>query len=633
MEDYSAESIEVLKGLEPVKRRPGMYTETTRPNHLAQEVIDNSVDEAISGFASKISVVLYEDGSLEVTDDGRGMPVDMHPTEHVPGIELIFCRLHAGGKFSGKNYKFSGGLHGVGISVVNALSEKLEAEVRRGGKVYRICFSGGDVTVPLHETGTCGQKNTGTRVRFWPDPRYFDTPKFLTSSLRHLLKAKAVLCPNLAISFEDRNTGEKDEWCFREGLDQYLRESLRDVTIIPAEPFSGKGELDGIIADWSICWITEGEAEVSESYVNLIPTVLGGTHVNGFRQGILDAVREYCDLRNLLPRGVKLIPDDISAHSAYVLSCKIPEPQFAGQTKEKLSNREASAAVETLVKDSFSLWLNSGTDEASELIDFFITAAEKRIRSARTVVRKKQGQGPVLPGKLTDCYGDDVSRRELFIVEGDSAGGSACQARDPEYQAILPLRGKILNTWDADNEKIMANNEIRDISVALGADPQSADLSELRYGKVCILADADSDGLHIATLLCALFVRHFPKLVEDGHVFVCMPPLFRVDIKKEVHYVIDEKERDAVISEAKRKNRRLSDSDIKVIRFKGLGEMDPPQLKETTLEPNTRHLVRLMFDPDHQDTESMMDMLLNGKRADDRRVWLEANGSLAEDAE
>ncbi|WP_392566509.1 DNA topoisomerase IV subunit B [Utexia brackfieldae] len=617
---YNATDIEVLSGLEPVRRRPGMYTDTIRPNHLGQEVIDNSVDEALAGYAKHIQVTLYEDQSLEVIDDGRGMPIDIHPEEGVPAIELLLCRLHAGGKFSNKNYQFSGGLHGVGISVVNALSKRVEVTVHRDGQIYEIAFENGDKVEDLHVTGTCGKRNTGTRVRFWPDAKFFDSAKFSVSRLTHLLKAKAVLCPGVDIKFNDCVNNTQSHWCYEDGLTDYLMESVTGYTLLPEHPFVGHYAGDIEAVDWALLWLPEGGELLTESYVNLIPTVQGGTHVNGLRQGLLDAMREFCEFRNLLPRGLKLTADDIWERCAYVLSVKMQDPQFAGQTKERLSSRQSAAFVSGVVKDSFSLWLNQNIQVAELLSELAIASAQKRMRAAKKVVRKKLTTGPALPGKLADCSSQDLQRTELFLVEGDSAGGSAKQARDREFQAIMPLKGKILNTWEVSSDEVLGSQEIHDISVAIGIDPDSDDLSQLRYGKICVLADADSDGLHIATLLCALFVRHFRRLVEEGHVYVAMPPLYRIDLGKEVFYALDEEEKEGILEQLKRKKGKPN-----VQRFKGLGEMNPIQLRETTMDPNTRRLVQLTLD-DAEMTMQLMDMLLAKKRSDDRRDWLQEKG-------
>jgi topoisomerase-4 subunit B len=624
-QQYNADSIEVLTGLEPVQRRPGMYTDTTRPNHLGQEVIDNSVDEALAGHADLVHVILHEDQSLEVIDNGRGMPVDIHPEEGVSGVELILCRLHAGGKFSNKNYQFSGGLHGVGISVVNALSSRVDVAVRRDGNVYEIAFEHGNKVSELAITGTVGKRNTGTRVRFWPAPDYFDLPKFSVSRMLHVLKAKAVLCPGLTIKFDDKVNNQSYQWCYQAGIRDYLMDAVKDMIALPEQPFVGSLSASHEAVEWAVLWLPEGGELVTESYVNLIPTAQGGTHVNGLRQGLLEALRDFCEFRNLLPRGIKLTPEDVWDRCSYILSLKMQEPQFAGQTKEKLSSRQAVAFISGVVKDAFSLWLNEHTDIAEQLAEFCINNAQKRLRAAKKIIRKKVTAGPALPGKLSDCSSQDLNRTELFFVEGDSAGGSAKQARDREFQAVMPLRGKILNTWEVESEQILGSQEVHDISVAIGMDPNSADLSQLRYGKICILADADSDGLHIATLLCALFMRHFRPLVEAGHIYVAMPPLYRIDCGKEVFYALDEDEKKGILDRLEAEKKR---SKINVQRFKGLGEMNPLQLRETTIDPNTRRLVQLTID-DLVQTMEMMDMLLAKKRATDRKDWLEMKGDRA----
>jgi topoisomerase-4 subunit B len=625
-QSYNASDIEVLSGLEPVRRRPGMYTHTSRPNHLAHEVIDNSVDEATNGHAKQIDVTLYKDGSLEVADDGRGMPVDIHPKEKVSGVELILTRLHAGGKFSDKNYKHSGGLHGVGVSVVNALSKKLETHIRRGGKEYLITFKDGKVDSKLTVVGSVGARNTGTTVRFWPDPKFFDSDKFSVPPLKHTLKAKAVLCPGLRITFTNEATGEKDEWFYTGDLGAYLMEEVTDKDKLPAEPIVGANEGDTDLVSYALLWAPNAEIVVGESYVNLIPTTEGGTHVNGLRSGLAQAVRDFCEHRNLIPRGVKLAPEDVWDKVNYVLSVKISEPQFAGQMKERLSSRDAAGVVEGFVKDSMSLWLNRHPDAGERIAQFAITNAQERAKAAARVVRKRISGGPALPGKLADCSSQEPKRSELFLVEGDSAGGSAKQAREKDFQAIMPLRGKILNTWEVESGSIGSSEEVHNISVALGVDPGSADLSQLRYYKVCILADADSDGQHIATLLCALFLRHFRPLVANGHVYVAMPPLYRIDAGKQVHYALDDVERDQILKKIEKENSRTKPS---VTRFKGLGEMNPSQLRETTIDPKTRRLVQLTIEA-ADDTDQLMDMLLAKKRASDRREWLEQKGNLAE---
>ena len=622
--NYSAQEITVLKDLEPVQIRPGMYTDTTRPNHLAQEVIDNSVDEALAGFATKVEVILHADQSLEVIDNGRGMPVDIHPTEGVSGVEVILTKLHAGGKFSNKNYEFAGGLHGVGISVVNALSERVDIQVKRNGEVYKIAFENGVKVEELEVIGTCGRRTTGTTVHFKPNPKYFDSKNFSVSRLRHLLRAKAVLCSGLEIKFVDKVNNTEDVWCYQDGLSDYLTEAVNGFETLPEKPFVGEFKSSTEAVSWALLWLPEGGELIAESYVNLIPTVQGGTHVNGLRQGLLNAMTEYCEFRNKLPRGVKLTADDIWDRCAYILSLKMQDAQFAGQTKERLSSRQSAVFVAGVLKDAFSLWLNQNVQDADRLAEMAISSAQRRLNAAKKVVRKKLVSGPALPGKLADCASQNLEKTELFLVEGDSAGGSAKQARDREYQAILPLRGKILNTWEVASDQVLGSTEIHDIAVALGIDPDNEDLSQLRYGKVCILADADSDGLHIATLLCALFLRHFPKLVQDRHVYVAMPPLYRIDLGKEVFYALDESEKEAILERLKGKKGTLN-----VQRFKGLGEMDPSQLRETTMDPNTRRLVQLTYELGEDqgaETLELMDMLLAKKRAEDRKNWLQTNG-------
>jgi topoisomerase IV subunit B len=625
-QSYTASDIEVLSGLEPVRRRPGMYTHTQRPNHLAHEVIDNSVDEAIAGHCKQIDVVLHKDGSLEVADDGRGMPVDIHPREKVSGAELILTRLHAGAKFSDKNYKFSGGLHGVGVSVVNALSKHLECWIKRGGKEYNIGFKDGKVSSRLEEIGSVGQRNTGTRIRFWPDPQFFDSDKFSVPQLKHMLKAKAVLCPGLRVTFRNEASGEKDEWFYTGDLGAYLIEELGDQERMPPEPISGTRDSDDDAVSYALGWTPAADSTIGESYVNLIPTPDGGTHVNGLRAGVAQAVREFCEFRNLVPRGIKLTPEDVWDKANYVLSVKMHEPQFAGQMKERLGSRDAAALVEGFARDSLALWLNRYPDAGERIAQFAIGNAQERAKAAQRVVRKRLTAGPALPGKLADCVSQEPKRCELFLVEGDSAGGSAKQARDKDFQAIMPLRGKILNTWEVDPGQLAASEEVHNISVALGVEPGSTDLSSLRYYKVCILADADSDGQHIATLLCALFLRHFRPLVTHGHVHVAMPPLYRIDAGKQVLYALDDAERDQLLKKIEKESPRTKPT---VTRFKGLGEMNPTQLRETTIDPRTRRLVQLTIDGKDK-TDQLMDMLLAKKRAADRREWLEEKGNLAE---
>lgn len=626
---YGADEITVLKDLEPVQLRPGMYTDTTRPNHLGQEVIDNSVDEALSGYASHIDVILHADNSLEVIDNGRGMPVDIHSTEKISGVELILTKLHAGGKFSNKNYTFSGGLHGVGISVVNALSQRVEIKIKRHGEIYAIAFENGVKVEELSVIGSCPKKQTGTTVRFYPNPKYFDSPRFSVSRLRHLLRAKAVLCPKLTIRFIDHINNNEETWYYEDGLSDYLFEALKESESLPNPPFIGDvvGETEAV--SWALTWLPEGGELLAESYVNLIPTAQGGTHVNGLRNGLFKAMVEFCDIHNLLPKGVKLTAEDVWNRCAYVLSLKIQEPQFAGQTKERLSSRQASSYVDSVIKDAFSLWLNQNVQVGKTLADMAISSAQSRLRAAKKVVRKKLVSGPALPGKLADCLSQDLSRTELFLVEGDSAGGSAKQARDKEFQAILPLRGKILNTWEVSSDQVLASQEVHDIAIAIGIDPDSDNLEELRYGKICILADADSDGLHIATLLCALFLRHFPQLVKNGHVYVAMPPLYRIDVgKDQVHYALDEAEKEAILHRLASKKAKLN-----VQRFKGLGEMNPSQLRETTMDPSTRRLVQLTLDEGDEQTPStfeIMDMMLVKKRSEDRKKWLQERGNEAD---
>lgn len=627
MTNYNAEAIEVLTGLDPVKKRPGMYTDTQRPNHLCQEVIDNSVDEALAGHASSIDVVLYKDGSVSVEDNGRGMPVDIHPQHKMSGVELILTKLHAGGKFSNKNYQFSGGLHGVGVSVVNALSTTLEVFIKRDGKQHQITFADGVLKNKLKVIGEVGKRNTGTKVHFWPDKQYFDSAKISAKALCHVLRAKAVLCPGLTISFLDENTGDKQEWHYQDGLADYLKASTLGFEVVPNEPFLGSFSAETEAVDWAIQWLPEGGEILAESYVNLIPTAQHGTHVNGLRTGVLEALREYCEFRNLLPKGLKLTADDVWERCSFVLSAKLADPQFSGQTKERLSSRECVAFISGVAKDSLSLWLNQHTEEGDKIAELAIERAQARSRSAKKVQRKKVTQGPALPGKLADCSSDDPSLSELFLVEGDSAGGSAKQARDRNTQAILPLRGKILNTWEVEPGAILNSDEVNNITVALGIDPGSSDLSKLRYHKVCILADADSDGLHIATLICALFVRHFKPLVSAGHVFVAMPPLYRVDIGEDVYYALDDAEKQGILDRIKAEKKR---GKVNVQRFKGLGEMNPMQLRETTMSSDTRRLVQLTADGTGGSAETILDMLLAKKRSGDRKAWLEAKGDLAE---
>jgi len=625
--EYNAAAIEVLSGLEPVRKRPGMYTDTTRPNHLVQEVVDNSVDEAIAGHADCIDVVLFKDGAVQVSDNGRGMPVDLHPEQGIPGVEVILTQLHAGGKFSNKNYQFSGGLHGVGVSVVNALSARLEIEVKRNGRLYRMDFADGDKQTELTESGTVGKNNTGTAVKFWPNEKYFDSSKISVSKLKHILRAKAVLCPGLKITLKIEQSSEEYVWCYQNGLREYLLDRIGDIEFFPEQPFMGSSAANHEAVEWGIVWAVENGSEMlAESYVNLVPTAQGGTHVNGLRAGLTEAMREFCDIRNILPRGVKVAPEDVWENCHFVLSVKLEDPQFSGQTKERLSSRECVAFVSGIAKDSFSLWLNQHPAEGEKIADIIISSAQKRLRSNKKIIRKKITAGPALPGKLADCSAQDIARTELFLVEGDSAGGSAKQARERDFQAIMPLRGKILNTWEVESSQVMASQEVHDIAVALGIEPGSSDLQSLRYGKVCILADADSDGNHIATLICALFYQHFKPLVSAGHVFVAMPPLYRIDVGKRVFYALDESERLGVLDRIKAEKLK---GQINVQRFKGLGEMNPSQLRETTMNPDTRRLVQLTIG-ENDETSGQLDLLLAKKRSQDRKAWLETKGNLAD---
>ena len=623
--NYKAADIEVLTGLEPVRKRPGMYTDTTRPNYLAQEVIDNSVDEAIAGYASKVEVIVHSDGSMTIADNGRGMPVDVHPGEKITGVEVILARLHAGAKFSQKNYRFSGGLHGVGVSVVNALSKNLEVWVKRGGKEYHMTFKNGEKKSNLKVVGSVGKQNTGTKIRFLPDPRYFDSVKFSIPRLKHILRAKAILCSRLRVSFKNEASGEKADWYYENGLKTYLTDALSDLEMIPKEAFTGSMEGETEAVDWVVHWLPEEGETITESYVNLIPTSQGGTHTNGLRTGLLEAIREFCEFRSLLPRGVKLGADDVWERCCYILSVKLQDPQFTGQTKERLTSRACAAFVSGVVRDALSLWLHTHVEIGERIAELVISRAQKRLRAIKKVTRKKLGTGPSLPGKLADCASQDLNVTELFLLEGDSAGGSAKQARAREFQAIMPLRGKILNTWEIDSSEVLASQEIHDIAMAIGVDPGSSDLKNLRYGKICILADADSDGAHIATLLCALFVRHFRSLVAAGHIYVAMPPLYRLDVGKDVFYALDDEEKQGILD-------RIAAEKIKgkvnVQRFKGLGEMNPMQLRETTMAPDTRRLVQLTIGASKK-VDNVMDMLLGKKRSSDRKKWIETKSDLA----
>ena len=624
---YDSKAIEVLSGLDPVKKRPGMYTDTSCPNHLIQEVLDNSVDEALSGYCKRIKVNLYKDNSVEVSDNGRGMPVDVHPEHKLTGVELIMCKLHAGAKFSGEDYGFSGGLHGVGVSVVNALSTKLNVKIKRDSKEYEINFSAGDKDNDLKSIGDVGATNSGTTIRFYPDKQYFETLEINKKSLKHLLKAKAVLCPGLQIDYFDEKKNERIRWIFDEGLSDYLdefsgcNEKLLDETIILSKTS------DDQALDVAVNWTEEASNNLlKETYVNLIPTALGGSHLNGFKSGLLEAIKEFCDYRNLIPKGIKINSDDILANCIFVISSKLKNPQFAGQTKERLDSKDHMSFVSSSTKDSLSIWLNQHTEEGEKIADLAIAAAQKRIKSSTKVDRKKTFKGPALPGKLSDCNCDNIEESELFLVEGDSAGGSAKQARDRRFQAIMPLRGKILNTWDLESADIIKSQEIKDLATAIGSLPGDTDISNLRYGKICILADADSDGLHIATLLCALFLRHYKNLVTSGKIFVSMPPLYRIDAAKEVFYALDENEKESIVKKIKKQNSKIK---IDIQRFKGLGEMNPSQLRETVMKPETRRLVQLTLSSS-DNANSVFDLLLSKKRAPDRKEWLEKKGNLAE---
>jgi topoisomerase-4 subunit B len=628
---YTAESIEILKGLDPVKRRPGMYTDTSSPDHLAFEVIDNSVDEAIAGYADRIDVVLKADNSVMVTDNGRGMPVDIHPEEKVSGVELIMSTLHAGAKFSNKDYSYSGGLHGVGVSVVNALSSYLSIRIKRNGREYHIGFQNGHKTEELSALHQTDGKETGTSLHFYPDASYFDRPLFSKTALQTALKSKAILCKGLVTTFYDETSGEQNVWKYDQGIDEYLNEYFKDSRCILTSPFSGDLKGDDIQITFAVNWTLESSQNPQESYVNLIPTKLGGTHVNGFRSGLLESVRDFCKFRNLLPKGLYLAPEDIWDNIAYILSVKLSDAQFSGQTKERLSSRHCANLVNIQIRDAFTLWLNRNIDEGEKLAGLALENAKNRIKKAARITKKKTYNGITLPAKLSDCTSMDQRRRELFFVEGDSAGGSAKQARDRRFQAIMPLRGKILNTWDMDSSEITESREIRDISQVLGVSPGSVEISNLRYHKICILADADSDGLHIATLICALFLKHFSPIVKQGHVFVAMPPLFRIDAGKEVFYALDESEKNNIV---KRITRKKKYGKIHIQRFKGLGEMNPAQLKETTLSPDSRRLVQLSVNSDPEDglkdVIDIMDMLLGKKRIKDRKAWIETNGNIKE---
>ncbi len=623
--NYDSESIEVLSGLDPVRKRPGMYTDTSCPNHLIQEVLDNSIDEALAGHCSKIKVILHKEGAISVIDDGRGMPIDIHPEHKVSGVELIMCKLHAGAKFSGEDYNFSGGLHGVGVSVVNALSQNLSVEIKRDSHKFEMNFQGGDKTSDLKKVGDIGPRNTGTSISFEPDPKYFETINIEKNNLKHLLKAKAVLCPGLTIEYHDDKKNEKISWNYENGLISYLSESSGDIELLLEESISCSKLTDDNALDFVLNWSTKPAKNLmNESYVNLIPTAQGGSHMNGFKAGLLESVKEFCEFRNLIPKGLKITADDVVQHSTFIISSKLTNPQFAGQTKERLDSKDHQAFVNSTTKDILSIWFNQHTEEGEKLAELAIASAQARSKEAKVVDRKKTFQGPALPGKLSDCNSTDLNETELFFVEGDSAGGSAKQSRERKFQAIMPLRGKILNTWDLESAEIMKSAEIKDISTAIGVNPGSSDIESLRYGKICILADADSDGLHIATLLCALFLRHYKPLIQAGHIYVAMPPLFRIDCAKEVFYALSEDEKDLIVKKLKTKPGKPK---IDIQRFKGLGEMNPSQLRETVMDPKTRRLVQLTITAT-DNVNSMMDLLLSKKNAGARKEWLEKRGKI-----
>ncbi len=624
---YDAEAIEVLSGLDPVRKRPGMYTDTSNPNHLIQEVLDNSVDEALSGYCSNIKITLQKDGSIKVTDNGRGMPVDIHPEHKVSGVELILCKLHAGAKFSGDDYNFSGGLHGVGVSVVNALSENLEVRVKRDSKEHQIIFSNGDKVSELKEIGEVGLRNTGTSITFKPNPDYFENIEIQVKALKHLLKAKAVLCPGLTIEFSnEKKSKDKEKWYFEDGLKSYLVESAEGSELVLEESITCSKQGDVQELEFAINWSQRPpKNKLDETYVNLIPTVQGGSHLNGFKSGLLDSIKEFCDYRNLLPKGLKINADDVINNAIFIVSSKLQNPQFAGQTKERLDSKDHMTFVSNTTKDTFSIWLNTHTEEGEKIAELAIISAQTRAKVSNIVERKKTFKGPALPGKLSDCNSQDLNETEIFLVEGDSAGGSAKQARERSFQAIMPLRGKILNTWDLESSEIIKSQEIKNLSTAIGVLPGNSDISSLRYGKICILADADSDGLHIATLLCALFLRHYKSLVQEGRIYISMPPLYRIDCGKDVLYALDDAQREEIVSSFKGKKGKPK---INIQRFKGLGEMNPSQLRETVMDPATRQLLQLSISSS-DNANSMMDLLLSKKNASARKEWLEKKGSLA----
>ena len=624
---YDAQAIEVLSGLDPVRKRPGMYTDTSNPNHLIQEVLDNSVDEALSGYCSNIKVSVMKDGFIKVSDDGRGMPIDEHPEHKVSGVELILCKLHAGAKFSGDDYNFSGGLHGVGVSVVNALSDELEVRVKRSSKEYQISFNNGEKVSELESIGDVGPRNSGTSIKFKPNPSYFETTEIQIKKLKHLLKAKAVLCPGLTIDFvNEKKSDDKQRWYFEDGLKTYLIESSEGADLILQDSIVCSKKSDAQELEFAVNWsLRTPKNKLDETYVNLIPTAQGGSHLNGFKSGILDSIKEFCDYRNLLPKGLKINADDVLNSAIFIISSKLQNPQFAGQTKERLDSKDHMSFVASTTKDILSIWLNTHTEEGEKIAELAIMSAQTRAKVSNIVERKKTFRGPALPGKLSDCNSQDLNETELFLVEGDSAGGSAKQARERSFQAIMPLRGKILNTWDLESTEIIKSQEIKNLSTAIGVLPGNNDLSSLRYGKICILADADSDGLHIATLLCALFLRHYKSLVQEGRIYISMPPLYRIDSAKDVLYALDDNQRDEIVAEFKKKKGKPK---INIQRFKGLGEMNPPQLRETVMDPLTRQLVQLSISSS-DNANSMMDLLLSKKNASARKEWLEKKGSLA----
>jgi len=627
---YTSSDIEVLKGIEPVQKRPGMYTDTTNPNHLVQELIDNSVDEAISGFCNEIIITVHKDNSISVEDNGRGMPVDPHPEHKVSGVEVIMTNLHSGAKFSEKNYKFSGGLHGVGVSIVNALSEFLNITVYRSNdsNEYAMSFANGNIKRKLTKKRKTIKKKQGTIITFKANTKYFDNQDLDIKELTHLIKAKSILQSKLKmILIDDRYGTGKTEFYHEGTLSDYLISNIsNDEIFLPQNTYFGAIETDIYSIDWSCAWLENSSNQIQESYVNLIPTNLGGTHVNSFRSALIDAMREFCERKNLLPKNLKISPEDLWKNITYTISLKMSNPQFSGQTKGKLQSNSISTALTSKLKESFEIWLNRHSESGVKIAEIIIKNAQARILSSDNGLKKTSSKSILLPSRLSDCSLKDSRVTELFLVEGDSAGGSAKQARDRSFQAILPLRGKILNTWELTSSKILESKEVKDISVSIGVVPGSDDLSRLRYGKICILADADSDGLHIATLLTALFLKHFKPLIDAGHIFIAKPPLYRIDFKKETFYVVDDKERDVLLKKLKVKKDNQS---LHITRFKGLGEMNPSQLRETTLSKKTRRLIELTLSNKKKDYD-LMNMLLNKKNSADRKIWLEKKGDLAQ---